>query len=241
MLTAEQRIYLANSAEFQQLLASDKYMEALSRIRTNPGRRLAGVLDFLGCSNRFRRYSLHPLTPAVWSLLWTMENHYALDFKEITALDTDIFLWLLRHDPDEQLPDPEDIPALASRMVSRLGLEYPETAGALLEMVRAAFEPLRMLPDSLVSSSAPAEYGADWLAQMSSIAAGETNLTVREIMLKMPLSACCHFYLTYLRKQGVRGIAVRTDGRIAGEMMSYADRLGECFLREHGKNGNVND
>ena len=72
MLTAEQRIYLANSAEFQQLLASDKYMEALSRIRTNPGCRLAGVQDFLGCSNRFCRYSLHPLTPAVWSLLWTM-------------------------------------------------------------------------------------------------------------------------------------------------------------------------
>lgn len=235
MLTAEQRIYLANSAEFQQLLASDKYMETLSRTRTNPGRRLAGVLDLLGCSNRFRQYSLHPLTPAVWSLLWTMGNHYALDFKAITALDTDVFLWLLRHEPGGMLPEPEEIPVLASGIVPRLGLEYPETAGALLNMVCTAFEPLHMLPDSF-ASSAPPEYGADWLAQISSIAAGETNLTVRDIMLTMPLSACCHFYLTYLRKQGVRGIAVRTDGRIAEEMMNYADRLGERFLREHGKN-----
>lgn len=231
MLTAEQRMYLANSTEFQQFLASDKQMESLARNRTDPGRRTAGVLDFLGCPNHFRTYSLHPLTPAVWSLLWVVGNHYVIDCKGITEADTDVFLWLLRHDPCEPLPEVEKIPLLASGIVLRLGLEYPEAAGALLDMVCTAFEPLRMLPDSFAPSPAPAEYGADWLAQISSVAAGETNLTIREVLQKMPLSVCCHYYLTYLRKQGVRGIAVRTDSRIAGEMMDCAERLGECFLK----------
>ena len=239
MLTSEQRIFLARSDEFQELLNSDPHLEELNRSRYDHNAEFFSLMELLRGSFRIGSLQIQPLTPAVWAFLWGINNRYTTRIHEVTESDTDIFLYLLANGIRDLGCGVEELPAVASGFCPACGLDYPAAAKELMQTVELAFRPLEMLPKTEGSSSEPLCYDADWLVQLCSVVAQESNEKAADVMFNLPLSTCFFYYVNAMRKNDTRGlIRKRTSGEISREIVQYVDALGEKFIKEHGQSKN---
>jgi len=234
MLTSEQRIFLARSDEFQDLLNSDPHLEELNRSRYDHNAEFFSLMELLRGSFRIGSLQIQPLTPAVWAFLWGINNRYTTRIREVTESDTDIFLYLLANGVRDLDCDVDELPAVASGFCPACGLDYPAAARELIQTVELAFRPLEMLPKTEGSSSEPPCYDADWLVQLCSVVAQESHEKAADVMFNMPLSSCLYYFVNARRKNDVKGlIRKRTSGEISREIVQYVDALGEKFIKEH--------
>ena len=76
MLTSEQRVFLANSGEFQDLLNSDPHLEELNRLRYDHAAEFYSLMELFRGTFRIGNMPIQPLTPAIWAFLWGINNRY---------------------------------------------------------------------------------------------------------------------------------------------------------------------
>lgn len=232
MLTTEQRIFLSRSQEFQELLNSDPHLDELNRSKYDHAADFYSLMELLRGSFLIENIPVKPLTPAIWSFLWGIGNHYTTSIREITESDTDIFLYLLINGVKDLGCDIEELPAIASGFCPSMGLDYQTAVRELIKAVNQAFRPFDMLPKTEGSSSDPACYDVDWLVRLCSVVAQESHEKAADIMFNMPLSTCFYYYVNALRKNDTKGlIRKRTSGEISREIVQYVDLLGEKFIR----------
>ena len=233
MLTDRQKKFLSCSAEFQKILTEDKIIAMLSAPQQSSEVELLSLMELLGGLLTVCDIPVQPITPAVWSFLWSVENHYVTDRQKITPADTDLFLFVLTHglrDLDFPL---SDIVAKSAGWIPKLGLAYDVVASELLGMIRLAFLPLDMLPYTSCTDDTGQVYNAYWLASICSVVCPKMNMPYREVIYNTPLSTCFYFYLASLTEAGVKGIHRRTSGETTKEIVQRAEFLGEKFLNDH--------
>lgn len=232
MLTDHQKIFLAQSTEFQQLLASDPELCELEAQQYDPAAEFYAMLEMLRGTFTIGSSIIQPLTPAIWAFLWGIGNHYAGDMKKITEADTDVFLFLLANGVKNLNCTPAELPALASGFCPASGLDYPDAVKELIRVINAAFRPFEMMPKTNANASTPARYDAFWLAQLCSIVAQETGETANAVMFGMPLSACHYFFVNYIRRNDPKSnVRRRTPGEIQKEIFERVNVLAEDFCK----------
>lgn len=235
MLTDNQKIFLAQSAEFQKLLADDPELCELEAQQYDPAAEFHALFEMLRGTFTIGRAVIQPLTPAIWAFLWGIGNHYAGDIKKITESDTDVFLFLLANGVKNPGCTPAELPAVASGFCPASELDYVDAAKELIRVINAAFRPFEMLPKTTgQGNSAPARYDAFWLAQLCSVVAQETGETANAVMFGMPLSACHYYFVNYIRNNDPKTHVHRlTPGEIQKHIFDRVNVLAEEFVAKN--------
>ena len=146
--TAEQKLFLAGSAEFQKLIANDADLAELDASRIDYD--LEGLLlwDVLGGITEICGLKVSPITPAIWSTLWLLRNPLAVGGKP-TFTDICIAVYMLTHSYAESAED--DLAERAGKYAQEKCLTpdiAPDVWNELVEMVKRTESPLKMLPQS---------------------------------------------------------------------------------------------
>ncbi len=231
-MTPEQMLFLAGSPDFQSILAKDGHLKTLEAEKNNPAAEYHLMLEMLHGLHKLKDTPVMPITPAIWSVLWTMQNAYTLDSKEISEADSDVMFYLLANGLKRTGADPVQI-TLDSMGFSRArGFSEDEIKAKLCSLISLAFRPLRMLPRT--GSADKPVFDADWLAALVAVTARATNERATYIIHEMPLSACCMFYVQERKRTDTHGlIRKRNTGEIDAEIYRYTMELGEKFCAEH--------
>ena len=132
-------------------------------------------------------YKVSAITPAIWSVLYTLDNAYTNE-SEITDFDTDLFFYLLATGL-KNIDD--DFLITAKGYVQKLGLNYESVKMDLLYLYKLAFQPLEMMPvERRISDAESSGFGADWLTMVIQIACNATNKT--SVFLLLISSIICN-------------------------------------------------
>lgn len=233
-LTPDELRTLANSEAFQELVAADPELDRLESLQYRKTDEISALQEtlFRPCG-RIGKLSVMPLTPARWALLWSFSSPYVRGGSVRTA-DIELFLYLLTLDLRPGSPFLPDLPRRALGICRRAALPSDEIHKSLLERIRIAFLPLKLLPPPGAGSDAsPARFDAEWLNRICSAAAVRTGTPIGDVMFFMSLNQVCWQYVNMLRdRPGSRGIRRRPDSEIARRMLLRVYELGEDFLRK---------
>ena len=233
-LTPDELRALANSNAFQDLVAADPELDRLESLQYRKTDEISALLEtlFRPCG-RIGKLSVMPLTPARWALLWSFSSPYVCG-GSVRAADIELFLFLLTLDLRPGSPFVPDLLRRAQGICRRAALHPAEIHTALLDRIRIAFLPLKLLPPPPAGSSAsPVRFDAEWLNRICSAAAVRTGTPIGDVMFFMSLNQVCWQYVNMLRdRPGSCGIRRRPDSEIARRMLLRVYELGEDFLRK---------
>lgn len=234
-LSDKQKIFLANSAEFQKLLAVDRVLKELEASKFDAEAELTSLWEMFRGLLLIGETPVQPMTPALWAFLWGIGNGYAHDLEKITESDTDVFFFLLSHGFRELDFTPAELPGKAAGFCASQGFTYEAAARELVLVINAAFRPFEMCP-KVKAETAPAQYDAFWLAGLCSIVAQETHQPASEIMFSMPLSTANYYYVNRKRREDPKsGIRRRTPDEVNKGIFERVMSLAEKFAAEHCK------
>ena len=209
--TAEQRLFLASSAEFQRIVAEDSALAELDASRIDYAREGLLLWDALGGFTVICGMSVSPITPAIWSNLWLMRHPLATGGKP-EFQDVAVAVYMLTHSYAESAA--------------------PDVWRELCGMVDLAFSPLKMLPH--VESSGEPIFDTDWLLSVCSVVSTEAGIPIREAALSFPLSSA--FGLMVIRARKANPSATygkHTPEWIEKAVLKRVEELGDEFLKEH--------
>lgn len=240
MFEDREKILLAHSEEFQELLASDEVLKDLRRMKTDRKAECLILASIAcGCAQWISgSRASGVLTPALWSFLWTLGNAYTEDLEKITEKDTALFLYLLETGHLDF--SPEEIALLPSRAGAycrERKVDYPEAAALLIRMICRTFRILEVLPSVREDVQDEAEFDLYWLTALGSAAVAESGHSLSRILFGMPLSFCFYCFINHLKKQDRRGVIRRRSGKETVTLMMERIRfLGREFQnRQSGK------
>ena len=233
-LTAEQKLFLASSPEFQSLLQNDEVIAELDASRIDYA--LEGLLlwDALGGITEICGMKVSPITPAIWSNLWLLHSPLATGSKPEFA-DVAVAVYMLTHSFAESAW--EDLPERAAKYAQEVSLTpeiAPDVWAELCGMVETAFSPLKMLPQA--PASGELVFDADWLLSVCSVVSAEAGITIRDAALNFPLSAAFGLMVIRARKANPNAAyGKHTPEWIEKRVMERVEELSESFIREHSK------
>ena len=234
--TAEQRLFLASSAEFQRLIAEDSALADLDASRIDYAREGLLLWDALGGFTEICGMSVSPITPAIWSNLWLMRHPLATGGKP-EFQDVAVAVYMLTHSYVESAaPDFAEKAKKYAEEVSLTPEIAPDVWRELCGMVDLAFSPLKMLPH--VESSGEPIFDADWLLSVCSVVSTEAGVPIREAALSFPLSSA--FGLMVIRARKANPSATygkHTPEWIEKAVLKRVEELGDAYLAEHYKEG----
>ena len=235
-LTDKQLLFLANSAEFQKLLAEDPVLKELEASKFDPDADLHSLWEMFRGLFFIGQTPIQPLTPALWAFLWGIGNAYAHDFEKITDSDTDVFFFLLAHGLRKLDFTPSELPGKAAGFCASQGFSYEAAVRELVQVINEAFRPYEMCPKVKGAGDEAPHYDALWLAGLCSIVAQETNEPASEIMFSMPLSAANYYFVNRARREDPKsGIRRRTPGEVNKAIWERVMALAEQFCAAHCK------
>lgn len=235
MLTDKQKIFLANSGEFQKLLAADPELKELEASKFDPETELLSLWEMFRGLQFIGKTPIQPLTPALWAFLWVIGNGYARKLENITESDTDVFLYMLSHGLRKLDFTPSELPAKAAGFCASQGLTYEAAAREIVAVIAQAFRPYEMCPSVKGAEGEAPRYDAFWLAGLCSAVAQETNEAASEIMFNMPLSAANYYFVNSIARDPKRGIRRRTPDEVNKAIFERVMHLGEEFAAAHCK------
>lgn len=184
-LTPEQNLFLASSKAFQDILNDDPVLMELDAARIDMEAEKLMLFEALGATERICGIEVQPITPAVWSVLWTLKSPLCSRSMEgATALDAAIALWLLTHPLNDFAYD--SIEEDAARYSETIAAEWSDIWMELISMVNLAFSPLKMLPQT--GGNSEMIFDADWMLSLCSIAARESGVSLQFAANNYPLS-----------------------------------------------------
>lgn len=228
--TSEELLYLTQSDEFQQIFASDPELDQLEAQRYDEKLEFHLTMEALGQVFCAGTQPIRSITPAIWSLLWTLGNRYTRDEKP-TETDADLFLWVLSQTPLKSFQLSE-LPGEASGFFKKAGLSFQDADLVIREMIDAAFAPLSLLPPK---PDDEIRFDSDWLVRISGIAARESNETFSHCMMEMPLSVCFWHLINDQRRSDYKHtIRRRPEKELCAAMLERTDDLCEQFLIKKG-------
>jgi hypothetical protein len=232
--TAEQKLFLASSAEFQALIASDSVLAELDASRIDYA--LEGLLlwDAIGGLTEICGMKVSPITPAIWSNLWLLRNPLATG-KKPEFQDVCEAVYMLTHSVADTAA--EDFAERAKKYAEEVSLTpeiAPDVWGELCGMVKTAFSPLKMLPQT--QGNGEPVFDADWLLSVCSVVANEAGITLRDAALNFPLSSAFGLMVIRARKANPGATySKHTPEWIEKRVMERVHELGEAFLEERGE------
>lgn len=232
--TAEQKLFLASSAEFQALIASDSVLAELDASRIDYA--LEGLLlwDAIGGLTEICGMKVSPITPAIWSNMWLLRNPLATG-KAPEFADVCEAVYMLTHSVADTAA--EDFAERAKKYAEEVSLTpeiAPDVWHELCDMVETAFSPLKMLPQT--QGNGEPVFDADWLLSVCSVVSNEAGITLRDAALNFPLSSA--FGLMVIRARKANPSATygkHTPEWIEKRVMERVHELGEMFLEERGE------
>ena len=233
MLSPEQFAALAASVEFQNELKTDPILRELENSKySNPGE-LANLFDLFGTPCSILGTPVQFLSPAVWAFLSALESPYTR-WKEPSESDTDLFFFLLCNGVKFENRNFAEIAEKSFGFCKNKNLNWIEVKKHLFGLINRSFSPLNMLPPSPVGEGSKASFNSFWLAGTVSLTARMTGLPVHSVMFDMPLSACFHYNLVYIRENSPkRTVRPRTTSEIDKQIIDRTMELGEQFCESH--------
>ena len=236
MLTAEEKIALASSAEFQKILAEDAELRELdeSQIDYNVEKlllweTLGGTLDAYGIE-------VSPITPAIWSFLWLSRSPLCTGAVPSTK-DVAEAVFILTH--SLEIINFDTLDNDARLFADKIGLNEENAKNVwkeLVEIVEHTFSPLKMLPQAgNTSSNSEPVFDTDWFLSVCSIAANEANMPIREVAVHFPLSAVFGLMVIRARKANP-GVSIgrHTPEYVGKRILERTNELAEDFLNNGG-------
>ena len=234
--TPEHLLFLANSSEFEKVVASDPVLDEIEASRIDYAlerlllfEAVRGTLVICG------DVPVRPITPFIWSFLWTLKSPFVNidETTEFTALDCAVFVYLLTHAPEE----------LDYATIEKESLAYAETVHMLervedfgkelAAMVNTAFAPLDLLPKTNRTKEPPV-YDADWMLSVCSVAGQEANISALRVATELPLSAVFGYCVIRARKS--KPDCVYTKHMPDWCSRNYVERLNQLkaeFIENH--------
>lgn len=236
-LSDKQLLFLANSAEFQKLLAEDPVLKELEASKFDPAAELNSLWEMFRGLLFIGKTPVQPLTPALWAFLWVIGNTYTRKtLEEITEPDTDVFFYLLAHGLRKLDFTPSELPGKAAGFCALQGLSYEEAVRELTAVINQAFRPFEMCPAVKGAETAPAQYDAYWLAGLCAVVAQETQQPASGIMFDMPLSAAHYYWVARrFREDPKSGIRRRTPEEVNKGIFDRVMKLAGEYAKTHCK------
>ncbi|MBR2427674.1 MAG: hypothetical protein IKB16_13135 [Lentisphaeria bacterium] len=222
-LSKQQLRILADSEDFQKIIATDPVLDFLESLQYNERNEILNLQENLGFPIVFGKLSTRPLTPAKWAFLWLKKSPYTR-VMDVLKKDAVYFLAVLSAKTLSEIPPLEEIRKRAAIPVTELHEQ-------ITAYLRRCFSPLQLLPAS-GNKEQPIRFDADWLFRICSIAAQESHTPIRQVMHGMSLNQVCWLYIDYRRKfDRHNAIRRRHSGEIAARMMDRALELGVEFFK----------
>ena len=227
--------------EFQKILQEDVILNELEKEKFNTKNAFWEVRSILSPVFEIDGYKVSAITPAIWSVLYTLDNAYTNE-SEITDFDTDLFFYLLA----TGLKNIDDnFLVTAKGYVQRLGLNYESVKMDLLYLYKLAFQPLEMMPvERRITDAENTGFGADWLTMVIQIACNATNKTSDDVLYNMSLTECNYYLINEIRKTDKEGnIKKRNSEEINKLIYERTFELGRQYYKQNYgdvKNGNNN-
>lgn len=236
MLTPEDKLHLAASAEFQRLLEEDPELRALDGSAIDYDREKLLFWEVLGGTEAICGVEVYPITPAVWSHLWLIHSPLC-NGKPPEFSDVCVAIYVMTHSTNTARFD--GIEERAADFAKKIGL-VPQNAadvwGELVKMVETTFSPLAMLPhvEAPVGAARPDPvFDADWLLSVCSVACQEVGLPMKEAVTAFPLSAVFTLMVIRARKANPDTcIARHTPEYIGKRILERTEELGEYFIEQ---------
>ena len=235
MLTNEQKLFLASSPEFDEVLQKDPVLVTLDACKIDYDREKDLLFDvFRGTWTIAGSIPVAPITPAVWSVLWVMKSPFVKRKTAVRVIDVAVFLYLLEHGVNGL--DFSTLEEDAKKAGASYGL--PEDADAiaeeLAEMIETACAPLKMLPDTTDTSGEDPVYDSDWLLSVASVAAREAGITLQEAMFDTPLSVVYGLLVIRARKATPdKHYGKRSPEWVSKKELERVNELSEEFVARH--------
>lgn len=232
-LTPDELRMLAASESFQKQVAADPELDRLESLQYRTADEVSALHEtFFRPCGRIGSFSVMPLTPARWSLLWSFSSPYVCG-GAVRLPDIELFLFLLTLELRPGGPFPAGLPQRASGVCRRAGLPSDEIHRRLLDRIRIAFLPLKLLPPAAPDvSRGPVRFDAEWLNRICSAASVRTGTPIREVMFFMSLNQVCWQYVEMLRDRlGAQKVRRRPDSELAREILERVYELGVNFLK----------
>lgn len=233
-LTPDELRTLAASEPFQKLVAADPELDRLESLQYRMADEVSALHEtlFRPCG-RIGALSVMPLTPARWSLLWSFSSPYVCG-GTVRLPDIELFLFVLTLELRPGGPFPSGLPHRASGVCRRAGLPPDEIHRQLLDRIRIAFLPLKLLPPPAPDASrGSVRFDAEWLNRICSAASARTNTPIQEVMFFMSLNQVCWQYVNMLRDRlGPLEVRRRPDSELAREILARVYELGGKFLAQ---------
>ena len=236
MLTTGEKIFLANSAEFQRILAEDVFLQELTKTESSKADELQNLAALTNAPSKIGPLKIQPLTAGLWSFLWCLDNKYTSDMKQVTEIDTDLFLYLLCQKHIEfNKSCVKDLLCRSFGWGKKFGITHSEAAAFLMQLINRSFFPLSLLPESSSAQDAP-EWDCFWLTQYGCLAAQESGQSIEYCMFKMPLQLGFYCMINAFRKNDIKGlIRKRTAKEKAEDIGKYVEKLGKNFIMQTGQ------
>ena len=197
-LTVKQQYFLANSPEFDAVLAHDPVLKELDAARIDYARERELLHESLGGVWSVGNIDVPPLTPAVWSILWVLKSPFTRKNSQIRVIDVAVFLYLLSHPLSDIHLSTVEEDAKAAGAEWGLPEDAPAMTEELLQLLEIAFSPLKMLPETV--SNGEEIFDSDWLLSVCSTAAAESGETLHAVMTDFPLSVVFGLLVVRARK-----------------------------------------
>lgn len=222
-LSKQQLRILADSEEFQKIIAADPVLDFLETLQYNERDEILNLQETLGFPVHFGELTVSPLTPAKWAFLWSKKSPYTR-VQDILKKDAVYFLAVLKADKLTDIPSLEEIRKQASTPVTELHEQ-------ILTYLRRCFSPLQLLP-SQKDKKNELYFDPDWLNRVCSIAAQESHTPILQVMEQMTMNQVCWLYIDYRRKfDRHNAIRRRHSAEIAKRMMDRALELGAEYFK----------
>ena len=224
------------SKEFSAVLAADPVLAELRSRLVDRKDFIQGTFDALLLSggDRIGDLPVLPLTAAKWAFLWTVENPFVIGADQASAIDLDIFLYVLACPDLRKLDFPlTSLPVEARDYAAATGLETNQLIREIQSVIANAFSPLAMLPKSDSGSSEEVFYDGAWLASIASVAVRESGMPYDRIIHEVPLSLLCNLYVAWRRRESPDGDKIRRpqNGEIIDQINTRVEELGKEFLK----------
>ena len=225
-----------SSKEFSDLLAADPVIRDLRDRLTDRKDFIPATLDALLMSggDRIGDLPILPLTAAKWAFLWLIESPFLTGAEQLSAIDLDIFLYVLTCPDLRKLDFPlTNLPVEAREYAAATGLETSQVIREIQSLIGNAFSPLAMLPRSDGGGTEEVFYDGTWLAWIASVATRESGMPYDRVIHELPLSLVCNFYVAWRRREGFDGDKIRRpqNGEVMEQINARVEELGKEFLK----------
>lgn len=248
-LTDEQKLFLASSPEFDEVLQKDPVLADLDACRIDYERERDLLHEvFHGTWTVAGGVPVAPITPAVWAVLWAMKSPFVTRGKTaVRVIDVAVFLYLLAHGVSSLNFSTLEEDAKKEGAAYGLPEDAEAVAGELADLVEVALAPLRMLPEGRDVYDDEVVFDSDWLLSVCSVAARESGITLEKAMTDLPLSVVFGLLVVRARKSTPdKHYSKRSPEWVSKKELERVNELSEDFVKQHfkpsaGASADIND